>query len=71
MDPLFVRQQLNPEGKEKATMLATIFDDALTEITTLIGSGPSREVALVRTHLEQASFYAQRAMAIRPENQES
>jgi hypothetical protein len=69
MDPLFAVHLLNEDGKKKATELAQTFDKCLEAVTTVIGSGPSRETALVRTHLELASFYSKKAMAIRPENQ--
>lgn len=73
---------LNTEGIAKAKQLAEVFDETLTEIETLIPFGhalrPSldgqpqsngRELALVRTHLEIASFYAKKALAIHADNQ--
>lgn len=73
---------LNPEGIGKAKMIATVFDDALTELEQLClrpeTSGGimlpghymnGREFAVVRTKLEEASFFAKKAMAILPENQ--
>lgn len=70
---------LNSEGIEKAKRLAEVFDSALTQIETLTsrphgdillpGGSNGRELAIVRTHLEIASFFAKKAMAILPENQ--
>jgi len=70
---------LNEGGIEKAKKLAEVFDRALTEIETLTarprgdillpGGTNGRELAIVRTHLEIASFFSKKAMAILPENQ--
>jgi hypothetical protein len=59
---------LNEQGIEKANQLAKIFDLALTGIEVLAGTG-GREMSIVRTKLEEASFFAKKAMAILPENQ--
>lgn len=71
--------RLNATGMAKAEYLAEVFDGALTNILKTVAPAPSsssqtppngREIALVRTHLELASFYAKKAMAQLPENQE-
>jgi hypothetical protein len=80
----FTVHLLNPEGIEKAQMIATVFDDALTELEQLClrpaSSGGitlpghyenGREFAIVRTKLEEASFFAKKALALLPENQKS
>jgi hypothetical protein len=75
----FTVHLLNAKGIEKAKTLAARFNDLLNELTgegSIAGSAalaspyPSREMSLVRTHLELASFYAKKAMASVPENQQ-
>lgn len=66
---------LNERGKEKAFTLAAIFDNLLTEVLGMVAGKEApptngREIALVRTHLELASFYSKKAMAQLPENTE-
>jgi hypothetical protein len=60
---------LNEQGKAKATAIATVFTQALNQVEDIIGT-EGREVALVRTKMEEASFFAKKAMASRPENQQ-
>lgn len=71
---------LNAQGIAKAKALAARFDELLDDLTgantvggftALASRFPSREMSLVRTHLELASFYAKKAMANDKENQES
>lgn len=68
--PEFKVHILNATGKAKAAEIASDFSNLLD----VLESGPcgkdGRDLALVRTHLELASFYAKRAMASRTENQE-
>jgi hypothetical protein len=59
---------LNEQGIAKAQSLATVFDDTLTELETLCGT-QGRYMSLVRTKLEEASFFAKKAIAVIPENQ--
>lgn len=59
---------LNQEGVGKANKLAETFSSTLDQVEEISGK-EGREAALVRTHLEMASYYAKRAMAQRPENQ--
>lgn len=61
---------LNVSGKAKALALATYFDDLLTKVIA-VNPGPSRETSLVRTKLEEASFFAKKAMAQDPANCEA
>lgn len=69
MHPAFEVHKLNEEGLTKARELANSFDQLLTFIestchdTTGAKSG-AREMALVRTKLEEASFFAKKAMAV-------
>jgi hypothetical protein len=67
---------LNVQGIEKAKALAARFDTLLDELIgangfkALASSNPSRELSLVRTYLELASFFAKKAMASDAENQQ-
>ncbi len=66
---------LNDGGIEKAKRLAELFDNLLTEVETMClvpgqGAGSNaRQMAIVRTKLEEASFFSKKAMAVLPENQ--
>jgi hypothetical protein len=70
MDPLFQVHLLNENGIKKATVLAEAFDSL---ITTLKGICPesTREFSLVKTKLEEASFFAKKSIANLPENQKA
>jgi len=59
---------LNADGIAKATALGEAFSSLLEQIDS-IAPAPSREKSLVVTHLQQASFFAKRAIAVLPENQ--
>lgn len=58
---------LNEVGIEKATVLAHVFSNALDAIEKLIP--PGRELALVVTKLQEASFFAKRGVALDATNQ--
>jgi hypothetical protein len=67
---------LNADGIAKAGSMAAAFTALLNHVEMLASPRPdpglprgARELALVRTHLELASFYAKKAMASQPENQ--
>lgn len=66
--PEFDVHILNEAGIEKATRIARIFSAALIELEASIGVD-GREMAVVRTKLQEAAFFAKRAMAVRLENQ--
>lgn len=59
---------LNEAGLAKADEIAGVFTEALDGIEKVCGKD-GREMALVRTALQEACFWAKRAMAVRPENQ--
>jgi hypothetical protein len=61
MHEAFATHMLNDDGKTKAGFIAKTFDDALYALSTVCPEG--REMALVRTKLEEASFFAKKAMA--------
>lgn len=72
MNPLFEVHILNDRGKEKAREIAHSFDTLLGRIEVICGippNGSTRELALVKTKLEEACFFAKKAMANVPENQ--
>lgn len=61
---------LNPEGIAKARLIAELMSDALNQLEALCGAN-SREMAIVRTKMEEAAFFAKKAMAVNPNNQET
>ena len=69
MDSLFQVHRLNDEGLRKATMLASAFDALLAELRVLCPEA-TREFSIVKTHLEEACFFAKKSIANSPENQE-
>ncbi len=58
---------LNQDGLDKAGFIAQAFDRLLNELDELIPAG--RERSLVVTKLQEANFFAKRAIAVQPENQ--
>lgn len=63
----FAVHMLNEEGKEKAKKIAQGFDDLMEGLELLCMSG--RELSIVRTKLEEACFFAKKAMATNLGNQ--
>lgn len=59
---------LNDAGIAKARAIAETFSSALTDLESQCGAD-GREMAVVRTKLQEAAFFAKRAMAVRAENQ--
>jgi hypothetical protein len=66
MNKEFAVHMLNDQGKRRATAIAETFDACLEKLLTLCP--PGRELAIVRTKLEEASFFAKKAMASSDEN---
>ena len=70
----FAVHMLNDEGKKKATIIARKFHEVLCSVEALCDTpeghrGPGgREMAIVRTKLEEACFFAKKAMASQPGN---
>lgn len=67
-DTLFKFHKLNHEGIEKANRIQRGFTEFLKDIEEIVPAG--RELAIVRTKLEEACFFAKKGMAVMPENQE-
>lgn len=67
MDPLFEVHKLNPVGFMKADSIADAFDTLLYRLKQLCPEG--RELSIVKTKLEEAAFFAKKAMANDPANQ--
>ena len=64
----FAVHKLNEFGMEKAQAIATSFDVLIDD---LIGLCPeSRELSIAKTKLEEACFFAKKAMASNPANQQ-
>jgi len=62
----FTVHMLNTAGKEKAGHIASVFDRCLSELLEVCPAG--RELSIVRTKLEEAAFFAKKAMASDPAN---
>ena len=58
---------LNDLGLSAATEVANAFSDLLDKVEAVVPAG--RERALVVTRLQEACFFAKRAVALEPENQ--
>lgn len=58
---------LNEQGIDRALQLGDAFSEFLDKLEVLVPAG--RERALVVTKLQEASFFAKRAIALLPENQ--
>ena len=64
MNKEFQVHMLTEDGKAKAVQIAQAFDECLERITVLCA--PGREMSIVRTKLEEACFFAKKAMACAP-----
>lgn len=60
---------LTDKGIAKAKILQTAFEEFLLELEDICGA-EGREMSLVRTKLQEASFFAKRAMAIKNSHDE-
>lgn len=69
MNKEFQVHLLNEQGIQKAKDMAQKFSDLLDWIQNPDICEQGRELAIVKTKLEEASFFAKKAMAINPINQ--
>ncbi len=70
MDAAFEVHMLNDAGKEKACKIADDFNALLVNLQDTCGIEGSREMSIVKTKLEEACFFAKKAMANRIGNQD-
>lgn len=61
MNKEFEVHRLNSKGMELAKGIADVFDKALDQLSTFCA--PGREFTIMRTKLEEACFFAKKAMA--------
>jgi hypothetical protein len=61
INPLFSSVKLNEEGLTKVEIIRKAFTDLLTAVEYEL-PGNSREISIVKTKLEEASFYAVKAV---------
>jgi len=67
-NPEFAVHVLNEAGMSKAVKIQALFDDLLNNLSGWCIS--SREFSLTKTKLEEACFYAKKAMATDLSNQQ-
>ena len=67
MNKEFQVHRLNEAGMKSAQDIAQAFDECLEKLLVLCPDG--RALAIVRTKLEEAAFFAKKAMASLPGNQ--
>ena len=65
MNPMFRTHLLNEKGVAVAKSISEAFEQLLVDLP----AGEPRCMALVKTHLETACFYAKKGIAVLPENQ--
>lgn len=68
MNPEFAVHKLNGNGIENANIIANEFDRLLERLGQFCIDG--REFSIVKTKLEEACFFAKKAMAINLNNQQ-
>ena len=64
---LFAPHGLNETGGKKAGRIQQLFEGLMAEVESILTDG--RELSLVRTKLQEASFFAVRGVAMKAENQ--
>lgn len=61
IDPLFASRRLNTDGVAYAHKVEELFSDLLHTLQYVLPEG--REFSIVKTKLEEASFYAKKALS--------
>lgn len=61
MDSAFTVHKLNDNGLAKSKVIAESFDELLGKLAAVVPEG--RELALVKTKLEEACFFAKKGMS--------
>jgi hypothetical protein len=69
MRPEFQVHLLNEGGLNDAMLLGEAFSRLLDEVESLIPEGREHALVLIVTKLQEASFFAKRALAMAPQNQ--
>lgn len=69
----FTVHRLNEAGMPKAEQIAEEFSRLLDAVEKIVPQTPgnARELAITRTKLQEACFFAKRAMALHPANHAS
>ena len=67
ISPLFSFHKLTEDGIKKSQYVAESFNNLLQELAAVCPEG--REFSIVKTKLEEASFFAKKAVANSPSNQ--
>ena len=67
MNKEFEVHMLNDAGRVKAAQIAVVFDECLDKLLK-VNPDASREMSICRTKLEEACFFAKKAMARQEEN---
>jgi hypothetical protein len=65
--PLFKSHQVNGEGLEKLHEISNVFSDLLVALTAICPEG--RELSVTKTKLEEACFFAKKAVSTQKQNQ--
>jgi hypothetical protein len=66
MDAMFKTHLLNDEGVTRAKEIADVFDRQWEKLKVLVEGGDPRCIALLKTELERACFYAKKSIAVQP-----
>ncbi len=69
INPLFDTKALGQTAWGKVQKISQEFDGFLSKLEEIAGKD-GREMALVRTKLEEACFFAKKSLAMKSENQE-
>lgn len=68
IDQLFSSTALNNEGLDKARRISELFTNLVDELRMETNHSQSRELSIMYTKLEEASFYAKKALRNYPGN---